>query len=104
MTRRLIGLLITLALGLLCPPPAAAAQPPGKVLRIGYLSEQTPARESPRAEALRLALRELSYIEGQHIATEYRYAEDQPDRYAELAAELVRLKVDVIVAAGGAGL
>jgi putative tryptophan/tyrosine transport system substrate-binding protein len=104
MTRRLIGFLVTLALSLLCLPPAAEAQPPGNVLRIGYLSEQTPARESPRTEALRLALRELNYIEGQHLAIEYRYAEDQSDRYAEMAAELVRLQVDVIVAAGGAGL
>ena len=48
-----------------------------------------------------MALRELGYIEGQNIATEYRYAEGKRDRYAELAAELVRLKVDIIVVAGG---
>ena len=54
-----------------------------------------------RSEAIRLALRELGYIEGQNIAIEYRYAEGKPDRLPELAAELVRLKVDIIVAAGG---
>ena len=81
--------------------PSAAAQQPKKVPRMGYLSAQDPARESTRSEAIRLALRELGYIEGQNIATEYRYAEGKPDRFPELAAELVRLKVDIIVAAGG---
>ena len=54
-----------------------------------------------RSEGIRLALRELGYIEGQNIATEYRYAEGKRDRFPELAAELVRLKVDIIVVAGG---
>ena len=58
-------------------------------------------RESTRSEAIRLALRELGYIEGQNIVIEYRYAEGKQDRAPELAAELVRLKVDIIVAAGG---
>ena len=58
-------------------------------------------RESARAEAIRLALRERGHIEGQNIATEYRYAEGKLDRLPELAAELVRLKVDIIVVAGG---
>ena len=71
--------------------------------RIGYLSTTDPSRDSTRSEAIRLALHELGYIEGQNVAFEYRYAEGKPDRYPELAAELVRLKVDVIVAAGGAG-
>ena len=62
-----------------------------------------PASESTRSEAIRLALRELGYIEGQNIAIEYRYAEGKRDRLPELAAELVRLKVDIIVVAGGAG-
>ena len=82
----------------------ADAQQPKKVPRIGYLSAVDPASESARAEGIRLALRELGYIEGQNIATEYRYAEGKRDRLPELAAELVRLKVDIIVAAGGAGL
>ena len=59
-----------------------------------------PASDSTRAEGIRLALRELGYIEGQNIATEYRYAEAKQDRYPELAAELVRLKVDIIVVTG----
>ena len=79
----------------------ARAQQPKKIPRIGYLSALDPARESARAEAIRLALRELGYIEGQNIAIEYRYAEGKRDRYPELAAELVRLKVDIIVVAGG---
>ena len=77
------------------------AQQPKKVPRIGYLSSSDPATESTRAEAIRLALRELGYIEGQNIAIEYRYAEGKRDRLPELAAELVRLKVDIIVVAGG---
>jgi putative tryptophan/tyrosine transport system substrate-binding protein len=79
----------------------AEAQQPKKVPRIGYLSSSDPATESTRAEAIRLGLRELGYIEGQNIAIEYRYAEGKRDRYPELAAELVRLKFDIIVVAGG---
>ena len=81
----------------------ATAQQPKKVPLIGYLSPVDPASESPRAEAIRLGLRERGYIEGQSIAIEYRYAEAKRDRYPELAAELVRLKVDIIVVAGGDG-
>ena len=83
---------------------AASAQQPKKVPRIGYLSSQEPARESTRFEAIRLALREVGYVEGQNIAIESRYAEGKPDRFPELAAELVRLKVDIIVVVGGARL
>jgi putative tryptophan/tyrosine transport system substrate-binding protein len=79
----------------------ATAQQPKKVARIGYLSSFDPASESTRTEAIRLALRELGYIEGQNIAFEYRYAEGKVDRFPELAAELVRLKVDIIVVSGG---
>ena len=81
----------------------ADAQQPKKVPRIGYLASNDPATESGRAEGIRLALRELGYIEGQNIATEYRYVEGKIDRYPELAAELVRLNVDLIVVAGGEG-
>src|SRR5215510_6476764 len=79
----------------------AEAQQPGKIYRVGYLSSLDPARESARSESIRLALRERGYIEGQNIAIEYRYAEGKLERTPELAAELVRLKVDIIVAAGG---
>ena len=82
---------------------SAEAQQPKKVPRIGYLSPPDPATESTRSEPIRLALRELGYIEGQNIAIEYRYAEGKLDRLPELAAELVRLKVDIIVVAGGTG-
>jgi putative ABC transport system substrate-binding protein len=78
----------------------AEAQQPKKIPRIGYLSNLDPSSDSVRAEPFRLALRELGYIDGQSIAIEYRYAEGKRDRLPELAAELVRLKVDIIVAAG----
>jgi putative ABC transport system substrate-binding protein len=79
----------------------AEAQQPKKVFRIGYLSSGNLTSESDRAEGLRLALRERGYIEGQNIAVEYRYAEGKPDRESGLAAELVRLKVDIIVVSAG---
>ena len=82
-------------------PAGSEAQQPKKVPRIGYLSNSDPRRESARAEAIRQALRERGYIEGQNIAIEYRYAEGKVDRYSALAAELVRIKVDIIVIAGG---
>ena len=82
---------------------SASAQQPTKVPRIGYLSNTDPAGESARAKAIRLALRDLGYIEGQNIAIEYRYAEGKLDRFSEVAADLVRLKVDIIVVAGGDG-
>ena len=82
----------------------AEAQQPKKVPLIGYLSTIDAARDAARAEAIRLALRERGHIEGQNIATEYRYAEGKVDRFSELAAELVRLKVDIIVVSGGARL
>jgi putative tryptophan/tyrosine transport system substrate-binding protein len=82
----------------LCFP--ARAQQPAKVPRIGYLSTGNQASESTRAKAIRLALQDLGYIEGQNIAIEYRYAEGKRNRYPELAAELVRLKVDIILVTG----
>ncbi len=79
----------------------AQAQQPKKVPRIGYLVSGNAASESARFEAIRLALPERGYIEGQNLASEYRYAEGKRDRQSELAAELVRLKVDIILVAGG---
>src|SRR5438309_9961792 len=92
---------ILVAAMLLAVGVTAQAQQPKKVSQIGYLSSFHPASESARSEGIRLALRELGYIEGQNIATEYRYAEGKRERASELAAELVRLKVDIILAAGG---
>ena len=71
----------------------ASAQPPGKLPRIGWLS---PDREFPGPAALE-ALREMGWVDGKNVIIEYRYAEGQPGRLPELAADLVRLKVDVIV-------
>src|SRR4029450_2611114 len=86
---------VLLALGVI-----AQAQQPKKVPRIGYLSSQDPASGAARAEGVRLALRERSYVEGQNIAIEYRYATGKLDQLPRVAAELVRLKVDIIVTAG----
>ena len=101
MNTKIFCLALCAALFALCP--SAEAQQPAKVHRIGYLSNSDPAQESARSEAIRMALRELGYLEGQNIATEYRYAEGKPDRYPELAAELVRLKVDIILVPPGGG-
>ena len=79
---------------------AVQAQQPKKVPRISYLAGSTPDGQSARIEAFRQGLRELGYVEGKNILIEYRYAEGKLDRLSELAAELVRLKVDVIVTAG----
>jgi putative tryptophan/tyrosine transport system substrate-binding protein len=84
----------------LCSP--AEAQQPKKVPRIGYLAANDPAADSD-IKSIRLALRERGYIEGQNIVIEYRYAEGKRDRRPEQAAELVRLKVDIIVVSGGLG-
>ena len=92
--RKLVAVL-AIVLAFLFGGVEAAAQQPKKVFRIGYL-----AHDSVRSEAVRQALRKLGYIEGQNIAIEYRYAEGRPGLTPELAAEMVRLKVDVIVAAG----
>ena len=78
---------------------SADAQQPKKSFRLGYLSASDPARESTRAEGIRLALRERGYIEGQNIAIEYRYTQGKVDRSSQLAAELVRLRVDIIMVA-----
>ena len=87
---------VLLALGVI-----VEAQQQKKVPRIGYLSALDPASDSARVEGIRLALRELGYVEGQNIAMEYRYAEGRPDREPGLAAELVRFKVDLIVVSTG---
>jgi putative ABC transport system substrate-binding protein len=84
-------------------PFSARAQQPGKVWRIGYLTTQLTALDSSRREAIRQALRAFGYIEGQNISTEYRSAEGNTARLAGLATELVSLKVDVIIVAGGFG-
>jgi putative ABC transport system substrate-binding protein len=80
----------------------ANAQQPKKVPRIGFLTPASPSAVSARTEAFRKRLRELGYVEGKKIVIEWRYAEGKLDRLPALAAELVRLKVDVIVTGGSA--
>ena len=92
---RLIGL--ALGITLLAAALGAEAQPAGKVYRIGLLWD-SPAVFPESIEAFRQGLRELGYVEGRNITIEYRWAEGKPERIRELAEELVRLKVDVIVA------
>ena len=99
--RKLVGL-VALVVTFVFGGAVALAQQPKKVPRIGYLSSRDPASESIRSEPIRAALRDLGYIEGQNIAMEYRSSEGKRDRYPELAAELVRLKVDIILVTGGA--
>ena len=87
---------------LLALPFRAQAQQPGKVTRIGYLGFGAPGANPLRVDAFRQGLRQLGYAEGKDFVIEYRYAEGKLDRLSELAAELVRRKVDIIVTAGPA--
>src|SRR5215510_15591243 len=89
--------LITLLGSAAAWPLAARAQETRKVYRIGFLWD-SPAVQADSIEAFRRGLRELGWIDGQNIAIEYRWAEGRPERIRELAEELVRLKVDIIVA------
>lgn len=101
MWRSTVGCIVTLSLSILAMALAATAQPMGKVHRIGRLNAGVPpAGPDPLLEAFRQGLRDLSYVEGRNILIESRYAEGQEDRVRALAAELVRLSVDVLVAAG----
>jgi len=85
----------------MCGAVAQAQQQAGKVPRIGVLRNDTPALFASRNEAFRQGLRKLGYVEGENIRFEYRYADGNRNRLPELAAELVSLKVDVIVVGGG---
>ena len=89
-----------LTLGTLTPPLAAEAQQAAKVARIGYLSTNLAANPHLQ-EAFLQGLRDLGYVEGRNLVIEYRFAEGKLERFPALAAELVALKVDVIVTAGG---
>jgi ABC-type uncharacterized transport system substrate-binding protein len=97
MTRRPLVLLVTLAFGLLVVPFVVEAQPPAQVPRIGLLSLFSPALGESKAESFRQGLRDVGYMEGQHIVIESRWAEGHRERLAELAAALVRMQVAVIV-------
>jgi putative tryptophan/tyrosine transport system substrate-binding protein len=101
--KRRSGLIVTLALALLAGPLPAGAQPRGTVWRIGYLSPGPAADHSnpvSSISALRQGLRDLGYVEGQNLVIESRYAEGHDGRLSSLAADLVRLRVAVIVTWG----
>src|SRR5436309_8040942 len=84
-------------------PFTAGAQQAGKIARIGFLGPNSASSWASRLEAFRLGLRDHGYVEGKNIAIEFRWAEENYDRLPELAAELVRLKVDVLVTYGTPG-
>ena len=86
------------------PLAARAQQQAGKEPRIGYLGVTSPSDRPPLLDAFRQGLRELRWVEGQNIVIDYRFAEGRLDRLPDLAAELVRLKVDIIVSAGTQGV
>ena len=85
------------AVAVLAAPPAAGAQPAGKVYRIGFLGLSSPASYAANLQAFRQGLRDLGYHEGKNISIEYRWAEERNERLPALAAELVRLNPDVLV-------
>jgi putative ABC transport system substrate-binding protein len=99
--KNIIVLLVGLTLALV---DLAEAQQPARIPRIGILIAASASGYSARVEALRQRLRELGYVEGKNIVIEYRYAEGKRERLPDLAAELVRLKVDIIVTTGVAVL
>jgi len=96
---RLIRLAVVLALSLVIAPLAAEAQQVGKSYRIGILSGGSPDKDSPNIEAFRNGLRDMGWVEGRNVVIEWRSAEGRTERLTGLAAELVHLKVDVIVTA-----
>src|SRR5215831_14230255 len=98
MSEKVVGLVLCAMLFALCS--SAQAQQPKKTPRIGYLIGSSPSADAARYEAFRQSLRELGYVEGKNIVIEARNAEGKSDRFPALVAELVRLKVDVIVTSG----
>jgi len=92
--------MVILAVGLLAAPLAVRAQQVGKVYRIGILETIPAARNAANLDALRKGLRDLGYVEGRNLVIEYRSADGRAERFLDLAAELVRLKVDLIVTRG----
>ena len=101
MTRLVVALL---CLGLLAAPVAGEAQLPPKVSQVGLLWFGSRSSESSSAEAFLAGLRELGYVEGQNVVLQPRFAEENPDRLAAAATELVRIGVDVIVTYGDVGV
>src|SRR5258705_118189 len=101
---RWTGLAVILIISLILAPFAGETQQQAeKVYRIGYLGNASAAAQAKRVESLRASLRDLGYVEGKNIVFEFRWAEWKLDRLPDLAAELVRLKLDVLVTAGTPG-
>jgi putative tryptophan/tyrosine transport system substrate-binding protein len=98
MTKQIIPLAVCAILAALCSP--AQPQQTGKIFRIGFLDPSNASGMAVMVDAFRQELSKLGWIEGKNIRIEYRFAESKPDRLPELAADLVRLKVDLIVATG----
>ena len=96
-------LIAAIGAGALAAPFGVFAQPQGKVWRIGFLGPASASNTATRVEALRAGLRERGYVEGRNIVIEFRWAEGRYERLPELAAELVRLKSDVLVTSGAPG-
>ena len=92
---------VTGSLVLLAAPLAAEGQQAGKVYRIGYLGHALPNTAGAFHEAFRQGLRERGWVEGRNVVIEWRFAEGKTERFPDLAAELVRLKVDLIVTVAG---
>ena len=103
MTLRTLGLIASLALAILAPPRSTGAQAPRKVPRVGYVFGQTSSEGRHHLEAFRQGLRELGYVEGQTITLDGRWAEGRAERFPDLVADLVRLKVDVLVVSSTQG-
>lgn len=102
---RTLGCIVTLILNLLAAPLAIEAQPAERALaRLGFLGNADPHLQATSLDAFRQGLSDLGWIEGQNLSIEYRWAEGQTERHAGFAAELVQLKVDVIIATGSAAL
>jgi ABC-type uncharacterized transport system substrate-binding protein len=99
-----VGLITTLILSLLAPPLATDAQQVTKVHRIGLLRSGSPTSDKHLLEAFRQGLHDLGYVEGQNLVMESRYAEGSQERFPTLAAELVRLQVEVMVAGGSTAI
>ena len=95
-----VGAIVMLALGILAAPLATDAQPPGKVYRIGMLEMIPTAPNAANLDAFRHGLRELGYVEGHNLVIDYRSADGHAERFPDLATELVRLQVDLILTRG----
>jgi putative ABC transport system substrate-binding protein len=103
MTRHTIGLIVTLALGILAVPLTSQAQRQSTIPRVGFIHPTSATATGQFLDAFRQGLRDLGYVEGETIALEVRWAEGLAERFPDLIAELMRLKIDVLVVAAAAG-